>query len=72
MLLVRCDGRWVYNVVQKKEKWTLLRFLIWEMDHLVSQDTFTPKNSVPHKFGLTVLYGKGIWQYCAQQILGHL
>ena len=42
----------------KKEKWMLLRFLIWETDRLAGQDTFTPKNSVPHKFGVTVLHGQ--------------
>ena len=40
----------------KEEKWGLLRFLIWEMDRLAVQDTFTLKFSVPHKFGLTVFF----------------
>ena len=40
----------------KKGKWILLRFLIWETYRLVGQDTFDPKQSVPHKFGLTALY----------------
>ena len=51
-----CLLRWSMMVLcAKKEKWMLLRFLIWETDRLVGQDTFTPKNSVPHKFGVTVL-----------------
>ncbi len=47
-MVVQCDA--------KKEKWMLLRFLIWEMDRLAIHNTFTPKKSVPHKFGLTVLF----------------
>ena len=45
-----------------KRIWTLLRFLIWEMDRLVGRDNFTPKMSVLHKFDLTVLNSL-IWHH---------
>ena len=53
-VLANAVGSLQWSMV-KKDRWLLLRFLIWETDRLAGQDTFTPKKSVPHKFSLTVL-----------------